>query len=222
MGVGAVAALLALGARLDIAGHATGVTLPGAWIAWLGPQNLYRLAGLTTACALAAAALGLRRCAWWAPLVLAEGLFAAPLAARVPTVADPVGELEAWLADREGAVIDLPLELLQRSAPADHEQRNLMLQTGHGLPIASSLYLAPTRIDGADLVHIDRCVSEALELDLPTEALVAAGFRWVVLDTEGLRDPERSIQVLQDWLGPAELEVDQRSVWALEPATAPR
>ena len=170
--LGAVAALLALGSRLYVGGFYTAIPLPGGLLGAAGAHNTYRLAGLTTLCLVGAAAFAWerlpRRVALpWAAVVLFEGLLAAPLELPVPTVPHPAGAAERWLASRpgDGAVLDLPLDREGGRHKGPFPQRTFALQTVHGRPVASGLYLSSPTLELETVERVQDAVVELWKTD---------------------------------------------------------
>ena len=231
--------VVALGPALFVYGlPLTPAVLPGTLIWLAGATNLYRLAGLVPVVGLVAVACALsaspaRR---WGGVALAlvglEWGLGAPLPAVLPTLADPAGDVEAWLADQpgDGAVLDLPFDREGTRARGPWPQRTFYLQSVHGRPIASGLYAASgmhTRhpalgafdrsirtawqrrlrpdghVDDGRTVRFPEPPRGRTELIL-SELVHASGFRHVVLDLELVVEEQRPLARawVEAWLGP--------------------
>ena len=143
--VAALAAVLGLGQALQVAGVETGLPLPGALLSGTGAANLYRVAGLVPVALVGVVALASgRRIAWAAGLVAIalEWTLACGLPIQTPTIDNPAGPVERWLAEAPdpGAVLDLPFDREGTSNPGATAQRTFFLSTVHGRSIASGLY----------------------------------------------------------------------------------
>ncbi len=151
--VAVVGGLLALGPALFFFGEAyTSAILPGTLLWVVGATNLYRLAGLVPVFGLVGVALALSaqnrpRLAWGALAAVAlEWAVGSPVSWKLPTVPDPAGAVEAWLADQAqpGAVLDLPFDREGSRSRGAYPQRTFYLSTVHGRRVASGLYKPAT------------------------------------------------------------------------------
>jgi len=246
----AVAALLSLGPILQVAGRPVLSPLPGAALHAIGATNLYRLAGLVPGALLAAVAIGLarsppRRAALlWFVIALDWGL-APSIPLRLPTVVDPAGAVEAWIAARPepGAVLDLPTDREGTAARGPWPQRNFYLQTHHGRPIASALYATapilrsdPQLSRFAQVIRRSRLRAQPLTAHRVREprpprlvpprsrvaqklvrALLDAGFAFVTLDLELIppRQREPVKRWAGAWLGAPQVREGLRSAWLI-------
>ena len=236
--VALVGGVLALGPALFFWGEpVTGAVLPGTWLWAAGATNLYRLAGLVPVMGLVAVAVGMstrlggRYACGLLAVVGIEWTLGAPVSLAVPTVDDPAGAVETWLADDEvdGAVLDLPFDREGSRARGPAPQQTFYLASVHGRPVASGLYKAATmETRNPALGAFSRSVrvgwrmtmlpsgrpppKSAVKLPAPlkgragadlTAHLVQEGFSHVTLDLAQLVERQRpSARVwLEAWLG---------------------
>jgi hypothetical protein len=175
--------VLALGPELRIWGQLIGLPLPGLALWELGATNAYRLAGLVPLFLVAAMGQGTRSRAL-SPLLgvaLIEGLLAAPIPARLPSLPSPADEVTEWLSEQPtGGVLDLPFDHEGQDNRGAHPQRTFGLQAFHGQPIASGLYrtAAAVRLHKR-LAQFDSAVHLRFEDPAEVSALSRrAGVRW--------------------------------------------
>lgn len=151
--VAGVGALLALGPALFVHGEPyTSAILPGTWLWVAGATNLYRLAGLVPVLGMVAVVTALSRAGRpplvWGALVavMVEWTVGAPVSMRMPTVPNPAGAVEAFLAHdpTPGAVLDLPFDREGSRARGPFAQRTFFLASVHGRAVASGLYKQAT------------------------------------------------------------------------------
>lgn len=142
---GLLAAFVALGSHLRVAGHAV-LTLPGSVLTGFGAANVYRVAGFASIALLAAVAVGLSGRARVLALgfVALDQTLAFPVV--IPSTATPATEVDTWLAEGTGAVLDLPLDRDGRGFPGPFPQVTFFHQTRHGRPIASGFHRVKSEV----------------------------------------------------------------------------
>ncbi|MEC8425426.1 MAG: hypothetical protein VX000_16690 [Myxococcota bacterium] len=174
------------GAPVDLSGRF--IAMPGA--AWIRIPGLDGLRLVWRYAALASLAVA---------ILAAHGISALPGRLRWPASCLVALELLllGGIADlRAGPVIDDGSCALLADRPAGpvlalpfgHDERSLLGQTCHGMPVAGSLNRVP-----------DRTIQAGLQEG--PEALAALGFRWLILDTSSTGQAGGTLTALADALG---------------------
>ena len=234
--LGLVTAGFALGSRLGVGGEKL-LPLPGAVLTASGGVHVYRLAGLAGAALVGAVAVGLAGRVRMVALVLValDQSLAFPL--TIPSTPTPTTVVDAWLAEGEGAVLDLPLDREGGGNPGPWPQRTFFDQTRHGRPIASGFHQVRSSVWELRVVrHTQAAVGagwsmaaagqippsppslRAVTWDRERDELLAQGFTALSLDLSAVRDVQRA--ELRAWfvggLGEPTIDDGARVVWSLE------
>ena len=149
-----------------------------------------------------------------AALVLADSVLAAPRAWPLPEAVPPSSPALRQL--EPGALVEFPRTKGRSRTPRDWKYRNILAQADHGHPITDTMMELPMGPEAKRAnVVVQRVASGNPISAWQREALLAQGFRWVVLYPELLRRGERAASAFQRCFGAPVAEEPQLRVYDL-------